>query len=99
MSLNSDSLAISRQLRCPVCEGQTLESSEALIAQQMKATITQQLAQGKTTDEVLDFMALHYGQEILVNPSLKSHPFLWGAPLLMCLIVGAILCQKIRRPK
>lgn len=87
--LNQRLFHLSNQLRCLVCQNQSIADSDADLAKDLKNEIQILLANGKTDDEILNFMTERYGDFVLYNPPLKNQTFLlWAAPFLL-LIIGA----------
>ncbi|MFQ6370654.1 cytochrome c-type biogenesis protein CcmH [Shewanella sp. YIC-542] len=83
---------IARELRCPAAVNQSLYESEAPIASELKAQIYQMLQQGKTREQIIDFMVQRYGERIRYQPSLNPATWLlWAAPLLLVIGCGALL--------
>jgi cytochrome c-type biogenesis protein CcmH len=77
---------VGEQLKCPVCQHESVADSSAAIAEQMRLVIRQQLQQGKSEQEVLNYFAAHYGQQILLTPQPQGFNLLaWLAPVLMLL--------------
>lgn len=88
-----------RELRCVVCEGQSLADSDATLAVQMRAHVRELVAQGKSQAEILDYFRTRYGDHILLTPPLEPYTvLLWLAPLLL-LGGGGCLVWRITRPK
>jgi cytochrome c-type biogenesis protein CcmH len=84
--------AIFHELKCVVCEGQSLADSDAALAKQMRSHIRQLLADGKSHDEIIDFFRTRYGEQILLAPPFISTTWLlWLAPLLLLLAGGALV--------
>ena len=91
--------AIFYELRCVVCEGQSLADSDAVLAIQMRAHVRRLLAEGKSETAVLAEFRERYGDAILMTPPLQSRTLLlWIAPLLLLLISGMIV-WRITRPE
>jgi cytochrome c-type biogenesis protein CcmH len=89
---------LAAELRCLVCQNQTIAESNAELANDLKRLIREQLAAGKTDREVLDFMAARYGDFVLYRPPLKpSTALLWGAPALLVAAGGAALWFTLKR--
>ena len=75
--------ALFRQLRCPVCEGESLAESSSQVAADMRRQIRVMLAQGDSDQAILTAMTAHYGEHILQNPPLRrSTLLLWLGPVL-----------------
>lgn len=83
--------SIAVQLRCPVCQGETIYDSHSSVATQMKALIKEKVSEGKTDTEILAFFVERYGEFVLMEPS-KSGSFLliWLFPGL-ALLAGSAL--------
>jgi cytochrome c-type biogenesis protein CcmH len=82
---------IAQQLRCPVCQGLSVGDSPSELAHEMRDVVREQLRQGKTQAEVLDYFVQRYGEWILLAP--PKHGFnlvIWVLPFLL-LPVGALV--------
>ncbi|QYK13273.1 cytochrome c-type biogenesis protein CcmH [Shewanella rhizosphaerae] len=87
--LKHQAIAIASGLRCPMSTNQSLQDSQSPIANELKAEIYLQLQQGKTSDEIVDFMVVRYGERIRYMPTLSAGTaLLFFAPL--CLLALAI---------
>ena len=94
-------MKLATELRCLVCQNQTLADSNAELALDLRNTIRQQLAKGASDREVLDFMTARYGDFVLYRPPLKATTvLLWAGPflLLICGLVFLFKKIKTRRP-
>jgi len=81
-SVESRLYTLNRELMCPVCEGLTLEQSQAGPALEMKEEIKKMVVEGKSNQEIKDFFVEKYGKNILSNPPKKGFDnMLWLAPL------------------
>lgn len=77
-------LSISEELRCLVCQNETLAASRADLAQDLRREIRQMIHEGKSDREIVDFMVARYGDFVLYRPPLKSTTWLlWGGPFLL----------------
>lgn len=77
---------VGEQLKCPVCQHESVADSSASIAEQMRLVIREQLQQGKSEQEVLNYFAAHYGEQILLTPQPQGFNLLaWLMPVLMLL--------------
>ena len=77
-------VAISEELRCLVCQNESLSGSHAELAQDLRREIRTLIAQGKTDKEILDFMVARYGDFVRYRPPLKPTTWLlWGGPFLL----------------
>ena len=89
---------ITKNLRCLICQGQTIHESNSDFAESMKKYIKGELENGKTNDEVFSSLIEKYGQWIVYDPGIsKNTLLLWALPLLLFLIGGAIIAKKIFR--
>jgi len=82
---------LTQQLRCLVCQNETLADSQADLAQDLRRQIREQMKAGKTDPEILGFLTQRYGDFVLYNPPVKATTYLlWFGPFLL-LIVGTIV--------
>lgn len=80
---------LASELRCLVCQNQTVADSQAPLAMQLKQLVREQLTQGASDQQVRDFMVQRYGDFVLYRPPLDSATtLLWGGPALL-LLLGA----------
>jgi cytochrome c-type biogenesis protein CcmH len=90
---------LAHELRCLVCQNQTLADSNAPLAVDLRNQIREQLAAGKSERDVLDFMVQRYGDFVLYRPPFKaSTAALWLGPFAL-LVLGAWLFVRILRRK
>ncbi|HEY3487430.1 MAG TPA: cytochrome c-type biogenesis protein [Gammaproteobacteria bacterium] len=76
--------ALIEQLRCMVCQNQTIAESNAELAVDLRARVFEMVERGASEDEVIEFMAARYGNFVLYNPPFKtSTVFLWFAPFIV----------------
>ena len=91
-------VAISEELRCLVCQNESLAGSQADLAKDLRREIREQIAQGKSDKEILDFMTGRYGDFVLYRPPLKGTTFLlWFGPFLLLVAGIAALGIILRR--
>ena len=87
---------ITKNLRCLICQGQTIHESNSDFAESMKKYIKNELENGKTNDEIFLSLVEKYGQWIVYDPGISRNTLLlWALPLLLFLIGGAIIVKKI----
>jgi len=92
--------ALSLQLRCLVCQNQTLADSNAPLAEDLRNQIREQLGRGASEQEVVDFLVARYGDFVLYNPPLKaSTALLWSGPFLFLALGFFILIFRMKRRK
>ncbi len=98
VSLDERAQRLSAELRCLVCQNQTIADSQAELAIQLKREVRQQLAHGASDQQVRDFMVQRYGEFVLYRPPLNDATvWLWGGPvLLLTLGLGALGWQLLR---
>jgi cytochrome c-type biogenesis protein CcmH len=89
---------LSRELRCMVCQNQSIDESEAPLARDLRLLVRERLAEGDTDQQVLDFLVARYGEFVLLKPPLESRTIiLWALPPV-ALLGGAIaLFVAVRR--
>lgn len=88
---------LSDQLRCPMCLNSNLAGSDAPIAADLRAEIYQQILEGRSNDEIIDFMTQRYGDFINYRPPLNRGTFmLWFGPLIL-LLIGMLVAWRIIR--
>ncbi|MBK9018822.1 MAG: cytochrome c-type biogenesis protein CcmH [Sulfuritalea sp.] len=91
-------VAISEELRCLVCQNESLSGSHAELAQDLRREIRSMIAAGKTDKEILDFMVDRYGDFVRYRPPIKPTTWLlWGGPFLLLGGGVAALIAFLRR--
>ena len=87
---------ITKNLRCLICQGQTIHESNSDFAESMKKYIKGELENGKTNEEIFSSLVDKYGRWIVYDPGISRNTLLlWALPLLLFLIGGAIIAKKI----
>ncbi len=88
---------LSEELRCLVCQNQTIADSNAELAQDLRREIRGMISQGRSDKEIIDFMVERYGDFVLYRPPVKGITLLlWGGPLAF-LLLGVVLLQRYLR--
>ena len=88
---------ISKGLRCPVCQNESIDESSAEIAADLRVLVRERLMEGDSDREVVDFVVARYGEFVLLKPSISGvNLFLWAIPPLMLLIALMIGVLFIR---
>jgi cytochrome c-type biogenesis protein CcmH len=83
-SLSERTLAVARELRCPVCQGESVADSQSGISQGMRAIIRQKLVAGQTPDSIKQYFVARYGNKILLAPPANGiGDVAWLAPPLL----------------
>jgi cytochrome c-type biogenesis protein CcmH len=89
--LESRARAISSELRCMVCQNQSIDDSEAPLARDLRLLVRERLKAGDNDREVINFLVARYGEFVLLKPRLAWHTaILWAAPAL-ALLAGLIM--------
>jgi cytochrome c-type biogenesis protein CcmH len=88
---------VAAQLRCPVCQGLSIQDSPSELAQEMKAVVREQLAAGKSEAQVKQFFVAKYGEWILLQPEASGFNLLVYALPVVALLVGAALVIVVVR--
>lgn len=97
-SLEARAREISRDLRCPVCQGEAIDDSNAPISRDLRLLVRERLVEGDTNDEVIDHIVARYGEFVLFNPRANgSGLILWLAGPAMLLMGGALAFAMTRR--
>lgn len=87
------------ELRCPKCQNQNLAGSDAMVAKDLKDRAYQLMMEGKTDEEIRQYMVDRYGDFILYRPPLRPGTvLLWAGPALLLLGVAGVLVWRVRRP-
>ncbi|PCJ32864.1 MAG: cytochrome C biogenesis protein CcmH [Alphaproteobacteria bacterium] len=87
-----------KQLRCLVCQNQSIVESDAELAQDLRAIVREQISAGKTDAEIFKFMTVRYGDWVLLKPPFNSATaILWLGPIALLLIGGFLIFRTIRQ--
>ena len=102
MAANSDLearvMAIAEELRCLVCQNETIAASRADLAVDLRKQIALKLAAGQSKEEIIDFMVARYGDFVLYRPPLRAATaLLWTGPLLLALAGLAVAWRSLGR--
>jgi|SRR5688572_20838446 cytochrome c-type biogenesis protein CcmH len=90
--------ALSHELRCLVCQNQTLADSNAPLAVDLRNQVREQLKSGRSERDVIDFLVARYGDFVLYRPPLKaSTVLLWGGPFILLAFGLFLLFLRLRR--
>jgi cytochrome c-type biogenesis protein CcmH len=86
---------LGEKLRCLVCQNQTIGDSNAELAVDLRRQVREQIAAGKTDDQIIEYMVTRYGDFVLYQPPVKATTLLlWGGPALL-LLLGAFAMWRI----
>ena len=96
--IKTDQNIIYKNLRCLVCQGQSIADSNSDFAQTIKIVVKDLVESGKTEGEIYSFMSDKYGEWIVFKPQLNKHNFmLWFLPYLALIIGGIIIYLLVKR--
>jgi len=90
---------LSREIRCVVCQSQSVADSDADIARELRVLIREQIAAGKSDQEIRDYLVARYGDFVLFDPPFKASTYvLWIGPfaVLVCAAIGVVLFFRRR---
>jgi cytochrome c-type biogenesis protein CcmH len=99
-TLEARARVLSRELRCMVCQNQSIDDSDAPLARDLRVLVRERLKAGDSDTQVLDFLTSRYGEFVLLKPSLSWHnALLWLAPIIVLLAGagGLVLAARRRR--
>jgi cytochrome c-type biogenesis protein CcmH len=98
LALEARARALSQELRCLVCQNQSIDESNADLAHDLRVLLRQRLVAGDTDQQVLDYIVARYGVFVLLDPPFEPATYLlWLVPPLLVLGVGALLLVRARR--
>lgn len=91
---------ISRELRCLVCQNQSIEDSNAPLARDLRKIVRERVAAGDSDRAILDYLVARYGEWVLLKPRFNAQTLLlWLGPLVFLLIGGAVIFMVWRRQR
>ena len=91
---------ISKNLRCLICQGQSIHDSDTEFANSLKLVVEKKITEGMSENEIYEFLKTKYGEWILYDPALNQKTYiLWLLPLLLFLIGGAIIFKNLKIKK
>lgn len=97
-ALDARTAALSAQLRCPVCQGLSIQDSPSELSLQMRAVVRDQLRAGKTPAEVKAYFVSKYGQWILLEPKPQGFNLLvYALPVLLVLVGLGVIAVAVRK--
>ena len=96
--LEARARALSAEIRCMVCQNQSIDDSDAPLAADLRVLVRERLAAGDSDAAVIDFLVARYGEFILLKPRFAWHTvWLWGAPLAVFAIAVLVAAYGYRR--
>jgi cytochrome c-type biogenesis protein CcmH len=97
-ALEARARALSAELRCMVCQNQSIDDSDAPLAHDLRVLLRERIAAGDTDAEVVDFLVARYGEFILLTPRLSVRTvLLWSAPVVLLVLGGVVAWGAMRR--
>jgi cytochrome c-type biogenesis protein CcmH len=100
-ALETRARALSKELRCMVCQNQSIDDSDAPLARDLRILVRERLQAGDTDGQVIDFLTARYGEFVLLRPRLTLRTaVLWLTPIAM-IVIGAFALAMLsrRRPR
>tara|TARA_B100001996_G_C18627947_1_gene580575 strand:+ start:1018 stop:1389 length:372 start_codon:yes stop_codon:yes gene_type:complete len=89
-------IKISKNIRCLICQGQSVYDSQSDFAESVKLIIKQKLDEGKTEAQIYEFLKIQYGEWILYDPDFNKNTFfLWLLPIIVFIGGGWLILKKI----
>jgi cytochrome c-type biogenesis protein CcmH len=96
-ALESRARTLSRELRCMVCQNQSIDDSDAPLARDLRLLVRERLTAGDNDGQVIDYLVSRYGEFVLLKPRVAWHTaILWGAPVIL-LGLGVLLLVTFAR--
>ena len=98
--LESRARDLSAEVRCMVCQNQSIDASDAPLAKDLRILVRERLTAGDSNNEVLSFLVARYGEFVLLKPQFSiGNAILWLTPIAMLLIGGGFAVLTLRRRK
>lgn len=96
--LEARTSAVAAELRCPVCQGLSIQDSPSDLAKSMRSVVREQLAQGRSPDQVRSYFVARYGEWILLTPKASGFNLVaYIGPLLVVVGGGLVIALAVRR--
>ena len=99
-ALEARARAISKELRCMVCQNESIDDSEAPLARDLRVLVRERLKAGDSDQQIINFLVSRYGEFVLLRPPLSWHTAaLWGTPpaLVLLGIIMIVVVERRRR--
>ena len=91
-------IGLAEKLRCLVCQNESLASSHAELAEDLRREVREQMSLGKSDQEIIDYLVSRYGDFVLYDPPMKSYTvLLWFGPFALLLIGVGMLLYQVRK--
>jgi cytochrome c-type biogenesis protein CcmH len=96
--LEARARTISAELRCMVCQNQSIDDSNAELAKDLRVLVRERITAGDSDSQVMDYIVSRYGDFVLLKPRLGVNTvLLWGMPVFLLLVGGAVIVRQISR--
>ena len=96
-ALEARARSISAELRCLVCQNQSIDDSDASLARDLRVLVRERLVVGDSDAQVIEFVVARYGEFVLLRPSFSmQNALLWSAPIAILVIGGFVLLVSTR---
>jgi len=96
-ALEARARGLSAQLRCMVCQNQSIDDSDADLARDLRILVRERLTAGDSDQEVIDFVVARYGEFVLLKPAFSArNALLWATPVLLLLVGGGFMLLRAR---
>ena len=91
---------ILKNIRCLICQGQSVYDSESEFASSIKLIVDRKINEGLKEKQIYQFLREKYGDWVIFDPQLNKNTYvLWLLPLLLCMVGGAIIFKKLNNQK
>lgn len=98
--LLEDAQSLYKEIKCPVCAGQSIEDSPMDEAVFLREYVLEKLQKGQTPEEIREDLRREFGDDILFAPPFNRHTaLLWGLPLLLALGLGGFMVRRLKLKK
>ena len=95
-NISSEVDKISKNLRCLICQGQSVYDSQSDFATSMKLLIKNKIENGESEDQIYDYLKNQYGEWIVYDPEISKNTFLlWALPLILFVFGGLLIIRKV----
>jgi cytochrome c-type biogenesis protein CcmH len=96
--LEARARAISAELRCMVCQNQSIDDSNAELAKDLRVLVRERIKAGDSDRQVMDYIVSRYGEFVLLKPRIGVNTILlWGMPVFLLLVGGAVIVRQVSR--
>ncbi|RWQ69234.1 MAG: cytochrome c-type biogenesis protein CcmH [Mesorhizobium sp.] len=96
-ALEARARTLSEELRCMVCQNQSIDESDADLARDLRVLVRQRLVAGDTDQQVIDYIVSRYGEFVLLKPRFSlRNALLWGTPVFLLLVGGIFIVLTAR---